>query len=50
MAAVLERRPDGALQRLAGVMGVVEAGGTIRPGDRVTVELPPFPWRTLEPV
>lgn len=50
MAALLEHRPGGALQRLAGVMGVVEAGGTVRPGDRVTVELPPLPWRTLEPV
>ena len=40
MQAVLRRREDGTLERLAGVMGVVLAGGTVRPGDAVCVELP----------
>ena len=40
MQAVLRRSEDGTLERLAGVMGVVLAGGTVRPGDSVCVELP----------
>ena len=31
-----------------GVLGVVEAGGTVRPGETVTVELPAEPHRSLE--
>ena len=50
MAAVLERAPDGSLRRKAGVMAIVVAGGTVRPGDAVHVELPPPPHRTLERV
>jgi MOSC domain-containing protein YiiM len=50
MPAVLERAADGALVRKAGVMGVVLAGGTLRPGDAIVVELPPPPHRALEPV
>jgi MOSC domain-containing protein YiiM len=50
LAAVLAREPDGALVRKAGVMGVVVAGGELRPGDPVTVELPSGPRRPLEPV
>jgi MOSC domain-containing protein YiiM len=40
MEAVLRRSDDGSLERLAGVMGVVLAGGEVRPGDAVMVELP----------
>jgi MOSC domain-containing protein YiiM len=40
MAAVLDRDPDGALIRKAGVMGVVLKGGTVSPGDRIAVTLP----------
>jgi MOSC domain-containing protein YiiM len=36
--------------RKAGVMSVVLAGGEVRPGDAVRVELPPGPHRALEPV
>jgi MOSC domain-containing protein YiiM len=36
--------------RKAGVMGVVVAGGVVRPGDRLAVVLPPEPWSRLEPV
>jgi len=50
LAAVLGRRADGTVIRKAGVMGVVVAGGRVRPGDRIDVVLPPPPWRPLEPV
>ena len=50
MAAVLDRDAHGGLVRKAGVMGVVLAGGEVRPGDAIGVELPPEPHRALEPV
>ncbi len=50
MNAVLDRAPDGALVRKAGVMAIVLRGGTVVPGDAVTVRLPPEPHRRLEPV
>lgn len=50
MAATLGRDEDGGLIRKAGVMGVVMAGGDVRPGDAVRVELPPPPHHPLEPV
>jgi MOSC domain-containing protein YiiM len=34
----------------AGVMGVVVAGGEVRPGDSIRVELPSGEHRPLEPV
>jgi MOSC domain-containing protein YiiM len=48
--AMLRHEPDGTLVRLAGVMGVVLAGGEVRPGDAVVVELPagePVPLRPV---
>jgi MOSC domain-containing protein YiiM len=48
--ATLARDADGELVRLAGVMGVVAAGGVVRPGDPITVELPPEPHDPLHPV
>jgi MOSC domain-containing protein YiiM len=50
MAATLNRDPEGNLIRKAGVMGIVLAGGEIKPGDPIEVELPPEPRRKLEPV
>ena len=50
MRAVLDRDVEGNLVRKAGVMGVVVAGGEVRPGDRVRVESPPGPHRPLEKV
>jgi len=50
MAAVLERGADSALVRKAGVMGVVVAGGTVRPGDSIRVTVPPPPRQPLQPV
>lgn len=47
MSAVLDRAGDGSLIRKAGVMGVVRAGGDVRPGDVVAIELPPPPHRAL---
>jgi len=34
---------NGAVVRLAGIMGTVARGGLIRPGDAIHVELPPPP-------
>mgnify|MGYP001766050064 CR=1 FL=1 len=50
LAAVLDRAPDGAVIRRAGVMAVVVEGGDVGPGDAVAVTLPPPPWRRLERV
>ncbi len=50
MAATLDRDRDGNLIRKAGVMGIVLAGGEIKPGDAIEVEMPPEPRRRLEPV
>jgi MOSC domain-containing protein YiiM len=50
MAATLERDSNGKLVRKAGVMGVVLAGGELRAGDAIEVELPAEPHRALEPV
>ncbi len=50
MAATLDRDADGGLIRKAGVMGVVNAGGEVQPGDPIRVELPPEPHLPLEPV
>jgi MOSC domain-containing protein YiiM len=50
MAATLGRDEHGKLIRKAGVMGVVLAGGAVRVGDAIRVELPPLPHRPLAPV
>jgi MOSC domain-containing protein YiiM len=50
MAAVLERAPDGALIRKAGVMSVVVEGGDVKPGDAIAVALPDGPTHPLQPV
>ena len=50
MAAVLDRDENGGLVRKSGVMGVVLAGGDVRPGDAITVELPPLPHARLQRV
>ncbi|WP_033252642.1 MOSC domain-containing protein [Kitasatospora phosalacinea] len=47
---VVGRDEAGAVVRKAGIMGVVRSGGGIRPGDAVTVTLPPEPHRPLERV
>jgi MOSC domain-containing protein YiiM len=50
MAATLGRDELGNLVRKAGVMGIVLAGGEVRPGDPIHLEPPPEPHRSLEPV
>lgn len=48
--AVLDRAPNGQLIRKAGVMGIVEFGGTVSPGDLITVVIPPGAQIPLKPV
>ena len=50
MRAVLRQEPDGTVARLAGVMGVVLAGGPVRAGDDVGVTLPAGDRVPLRPV
>ena len=50
MEATLERDAAGGLVRKAGIMAVVVAGGEVRAGDRIVVELPAGAQRRLEPV
>jgi MOSC domain-containing protein YiiM len=50
LAAVLGRGQQGEVIRKAGIMTVVLAGGVIRPGDRIEVDLPSLPHLPLEPV
>lgn len=50
MSAVLDRAPDGALIRKAGVMAIVLTGGDVTPGDPVEVTLPAHPHEALAPV
>jgi MOSC domain-containing protein YiiM len=50
LAAVLDRDADGELVRKAGVMAIVRAGGRVRVGDPIAVQLPQTPHRRLRPV
>jgi MOSC domain-containing protein YiiM len=47
---VLARDGDGTVVRRAGIMGIVLAGGAVRTGDRIAVELPPGDRRPLDVV
>lgn len=47
---VLLPGPDGEVVRKAGIMGVVERGGMVYPGDPIHVELPTGTHRPLEQV
>jgi MOSC domain-containing protein YiiM len=50
MHAVLGRAGSGGVVRKAGVMAVVIAGGDIRAGDAIAVDLPEGPSQPLQPV
>jgi MOSC domain-containing protein YiiM len=50
MGATLERGQDGSFIRKAGIMAVVLAGGEVRPGDPIRVELQAEPLQSLTPV
>jgi MOSC domain-containing protein YiiM len=41
---------DDGFARLAGIMSIVRAGGTVRAGDRIVVQLPAGEQRPLQPV
>jgi hypothetical protein len=47
---MVRKRADGTIERKAGVMSVVEVSGTVRPGDRIRIELPTDEHIPLEPV
>ncbi|MFF4326536.1 MOSC domain-containing protein [Streptomyces sp. NPDC001591] len=47
---VVGRDEQGRVVRKAGIMGVVHRGGTVRPGDTITVTLPPLPHIPLDRV
>jgi MOSC domain-containing protein YiiM len=48
LKVALGRDESGDVVRRAGVMGVVEAAGAIKPGNVIAVELPPTPHHRLE--
>jgi hypothetical protein len=50
MQAVLGRDEAGAVTLRAGIMGVVVAGGEVKPGDRIGVALPAGEQRPLRRV
>ncbi|HZP19228.1 MAG TPA: MOSC domain-containing protein [Bauldia sp.] len=50
MRAVLGRDAEGNLVRKGGIMAIVVAGGELRPGAGIGVQLPPAPHRALAPV
>ncbi|WP_327714384.1 MOSC domain-containing protein [Streptomyces sp. NBC_00490] len=47
---VVGRDEAGNIVRKAGIMSIVQQGGTVRPGDTVKAELPSGPHRPLERV
>jgi MOSC domain-containing protein YiiM len=50
MQAVLGRDDNGDLIRKAGIMGIVLAGGVVKQGDTISIELPHLPHEKLERV
>ena len=50
LKVAVTRDADGVLVRRAGIMGVVERGGAVVPGDTIRVELPPGPHIPLDRV
>ena len=50
MNACVFKGEDGKIIRKAGVMSVVLAGGQVRAGDVIRIELPAEPHKALEPV
>ncbi|HWM33838.1 MAG TPA: MOSC domain-containing protein [Pseudolysinimonas sp.] len=50
MKRLVHTDDDGQVVRLAGIMGIVRAGGAVRPGDAVTAQLPAGEPRPLQPV
>lgn len=50
LAATLGRDENGVVIRKTGIMSIVIAGGDVRPGDPVAIELPAGEPRPLQPV
>jgi MOSC domain-containing protein YiiM len=50
LKVAITRDADGVLVRKAGIMTVVERGGTVVPGDAIRVELPARPHIPLDRV
>ena len=50
MRAMIDKGPDGAIVRKAGVMAIVITGGDVAAGDTIAVVLPPVPHRPMAPV
>jgi MOSC domain-containing protein YiiM len=49
-SATIDRAGDEVVRRKAGIMGIVVAGGDVRAGDAIGVELPALPHRPLDVV
>ena len=47
MSAVIQKAIKGKVLHKAGVMGIVIAGGEVKVGDDMVVQLPEQPWRGL---
>lgn len=47
MAEMIDKTSDGKVVRKAGIMGIVIAGGVVKAGDAIVVELPEKPWREM---
>jgi MOSC domain-containing protein YiiM len=50
LMAATRRRVGRTVTFKAGIMGIVLAGGEVRPGDPIRVEMPPGPHLPLKPV
>jgi MOSC domain-containing protein YiiM len=50
MKATLDRDEHGNVVMKSGIMGVVMAGGEVRPGDAIGIELPPEPHVRMQKV
>jgi MOSC domain-containing protein YiiM len=50
MNAVLDKAPDGALIRKAGIMAIVQKGGLVSVDDSIAITLPPLPFEPLDRV
>ncbi len=50
LSQVVYKDAHGEIVRKAGVMGVVVAGGVVRPGQGIATTLPPLPHKRLERV
>ena len=50
LSHTVDRDLNGTIVRKAGIMSIVLEGGDVRPGDAISLELPPKPHRPLVPV